>query len=528
MTIPAMLADNLRRYAPRTALVDGDTRLSYAQLEQRMQQVAAWLRAAQLGPGDVVALWAPNSWQWVVSALAGWWTGCTLVPIPGRGRILDALPILRATRARVLFTCSAQASGNLPSLIANHLNENRATLQHVCPDLQRIVDFSQESAQPGPGQFETVPFAGIGPVAVPLPAAAVAGDDTAVVLFTSGSTGRPKGVPRRHEQSLRNRWVISRQRGYCPADRLLVVSEFSHSMGLGSNLLCSLMMGSTLVVANTRNPGEIARLIGAEGITSIAAPPSLFAGLLRERIGERPACASLRLALTAATNVPPALVRALIATGVDAVVSAYGMTECEVVTSTAIGDRADVIATTVGTLIAGLELRVADENGAALPAELAGEIWLRGSAVSPCYLGAGGELESAVDAQGWLHTGDVGCYAADGRLRILGRRKEAMTIHGYTVYPAEIEALLIQSGMLKEIAVIGAPHEVAGQISVAYIVPVDPSAFDLKRLRLWARGNVADYKIPGRFVLLDKLPLNETGKVDRIALQCSLGAGQDA
>jgi acyl-CoA synthetase (AMP-forming)/AMP-acid ligase II len=522
-TIPAMLADNLVRHAGRTAVVDGDTRISYAELSQWMHQVAAGLHARHLGPGDVVALWAPNSWQWVVSLVACWWRGCTVVPIPARGRVLDALPILQATRARLLFTCSAASSGNLPSLMASHLRDTDATLREVCPHLQAIVDVSGEDHPSVPGLADYVQFAGMGRGAAPVPGAQVSDEDIYAILFTSGSTGSPKGVPRQHAQVLRNRWATSQLHGYSEADRLLVVSEFSHALGLHGNLLRSLLLGATLVIAHSRNPAEIAALMRAEHITAMGAPPSLFAGLLREKIGAKSACSDLRLALTGAANIPPALVRDMIAAGIGTVISAYGMTECDTISSTGLSDSTEVIATTVGRLEAGQEVQITDEGGSPVPPGVEGEVWIRGYAVTSCYLGAGGQTEPAIDAQGWLHSGDIGCFTAEGYLQILGRKKDVITIHGYTLYPAEIETLLSQSGLLKEIAVIGMPHAVAGELCVAFIVPADPAAFSLKRLRLWARTHVADYKVPGRFVIVDHLPLNRNGKVDRLSLKSSLG-----
>jgi acyl-CoA synthetase (AMP-forming)/AMP-acid ligase II len=522
LTIPAMLADNLVRHAQRTAIVDGDTRIDYAELARRMQPIAAALGARDLGRGDVVALWAPNSWQWVVCAVACWWRGCTVVPIPARGRILDAMPILQATRARLLFTCSAASSGNLPSLIAEHLLESGVSLHEACPHLEAVVDFSGDDAPVVPGQVGMAAFAASGQAAGP--AADVSGEDVCAILFTSGSTGRPKGIPRRHGQILRNRWATSLNHGYRHDDRLLVVSEFSHALGFNGNLLRSLMLGATLVIAHTRSPHEIASLVRAERITAMGAPPSLFSTLLRERIDGGSACGDLRLVLTGAANIPPALVREMIAAGVDTVISAYGMTECDTISSTSPSDSPEVIATSVGRPEAGLELRIADGGGMPVPAGVEGEIWVRGYAVADSFLAADGRAEPATDAQGWLHTGDMGCFTPQGYLQILGRKKDVITIHGYTLFPAEIENLMSRSGLLKDIAVVGIPHAVAGELCVAFIVPADPAAFSLKRLRLWARRNVADYKIPGRFVVVDSLPLNRNGKVDRLSLLSSLEA----
>jgi acyl-CoA synthetase (AMP-forming)/AMP-acid ligase II len=521
-TIPAMLEVNLARHAGRTAIVDGDVHISYAELASRMQRVAAGLHARNIGRGEVVAIWAPNSWQWVVSVVACWWLGCTVVPIPARGRILDAMPVLQATRARLLFTCSATSSGNLPSLIARHLLDNDASSREVCPHMQTIVDFSGDEQLSVPGLSDIVQFAGMGKDAAPVPCAEVAGEDIAVILFTSGSTGSPKGVPRQHAQVLRNRWVTSQVHGYSQDDRLLVVSEFSHTLGLHGNLLRSLMLGATLVIAGTRNPAELATLMRAQHITAMGAPPSLFAALLRERIDDQSACSGLRLALTGAANIPPALVHEMFAAGIGTVISGYGMTECDTISSTALAESADIVATTVGKPEEGQVVQITDESGAAVGPGVEGEIWIRGYAVTSSYLGAGGQTEPAIDAQGWLHSGDMGCFTAEGYLQILGRKKDVITIHGYTLYPAEIEALLSRSGMLKEIAVIGVPHAVAGELCVAFIVPVDPSKFSLTRLRVWARGNVADYKLPGRFVIVDSLPLNRNGKVDRLSLKNGL------
>jgi HIP---CoA ligase len=522
LTIPAMLADNLVRHAQRTAVVDGATRLSYAELKRHMHQVAAGLHARNLGPGDVVAIWAPNCWQKIAAVVACWWSGCTVTPIPARGKILDAMPILQSTRARLLFTCSSPAQGNLAALLANHLSNTNSKVQDLCPDLETIVDFSDDYSHPALEMLHYTQFAMPCLVDDSPPGAQVAGADICEIMFTSGSTGRPKGVLRRHDQVLRNYWFNSLRCGYRTEDRLLAVAEFSHTFGLNGNLLRCLILGATLVIAKNRNPGELAALISAEKVTVVSAPPSLLAALLREREEDNSVCQDLRVASTGSAHIPPALVHELIALGVESVITGYGMTECDVISTTGLSDSADVIATTVGKLEAGLEVQITDEAGLPVPAGAAGELWVRGYAVTPGYLGATEKIEPVTDRHGWLHTGDMGCLTETADLRILGRKKDVITIHGYTLYPAEIENLLSQSGMLKEIAVMGMPHAVAGEICVAFIVPADASRFSLKSLRLWARNNVADYKIPGRFLVMDCIPLNRNGKVDRIALRSSL------
>lgn len=486
-----MLADNMARHCDKTAIVDGATRLSYGMLQQRIYLAAAEFRALGVGPGEVVAFWAPNSWQWVVGVLACWWSGCVVAPIPARGRILDAMPILQATRAKLLVTGSSAVYGDHPSSI----------------ELLELQAF-------GESKFPVEP---VKPVQVEP-------SDVCEILFTSGSAGEPKGVLRQHQQVLRNRWSSSIKRGFTTDDTLLAISEFSHTLGLNGTLLRSLLLGATLVIPENKNPRELANLLHSQGVTAISAAPSLFSSLLREDIEGRPVCGNLRLASIGSSRIPPELVLQLLEVGVDSVASGYGMTECDSIASAALTETAQCIATTVGTLEEGFEVQITDDEGLYVPVGSAGEIWIRGYAVSPGYLNLSGQSSAVAGADGWFRSGDIGCWTDDGYLRILGRKKEVICIHGYTLYPAEIETLLSHSEMLDDVAVIGAPHVAAGEIGVAFIVPRDTPGFSVKDLRLWARKHMADYKIPGRFVVVDALPLGANGKVDRQMLRNRLDA----
>ena len=372
-TIPAMLAENLARHPYKTAVVDGATRLSFAGLQQRMYLAAAEIRAQGLSPGDVVAFWAPNSWQWVVGVVACWWCGCVVAPVPARGRILDALPILQATRAKLLFTSSIAEHGNCPEQITRYLSEHGSELKHVCPDLETIVDVS---GQYRPEAFDVVAFAAFAQsIAVPdeVSPARVSALDVCEILFTSGSTGAPKGVLRRHDQVLGNRWSSSIRRGFKAEDVLLAISEFSHTLGLNGTLLRGLLLGATLVLSRNRNPQELAVLMHSEGVTAISAAPSLFCSLLKQRIDSVSVCQHLRLASIGSARIPPELVRELLEVGVDSVVSGYGMTECDSIASAGLTENAEVVATTVGRLEEGFEIQITDAEGCAVPSGLCGE-----------------------------------------------------------------------------------------------------------------------------------------------------------
>ena len=521
-TLPAMLADIMRRHGDKTAIVDGATRLSYAALQRRMSLAAAEIRALGLGPGDVVAFWAPNTWQWVVGAVACWWCGCVVAPMPARGRILDAIPLLNATLARLLITCSRDS--NYPLQIAEYVSARDSDIYAVCPNLEGIVDFSGNYQHAALELREFAAFADrIAAVDLVSPAR-VAASDVCEILFTSGSTGTPKGVLRQHEQVLRSRWNSSIRHGFNAEDVMLAISEFSHTLGLNTTLLRGLLLGATLVLSRNRNPPALAALIHAERITALSAAPSLFASLLQETIDGRPACGNLRRALVGSARIPPELVCQLLDIGVEAVISGYGMTECDSISSAGLMETTDVIANTVGRLEEGIEVQITDELGSVVPAGGSGEIWIAGYAVSPGYLDANGDTIAVAGEDGWFRSGDLGCWTPDGYLQILGRKKDVICVHGHTLFPLELETLLSQSEMLDDVAVIGAPHAVAGEICVAFIVPKNPDGFSLAELRRWARKHIADYKIPGRFIVRDALPLGGTGKIDRLMLRTMLDA----
>ncbi|MEH6551786.1 MAG: AMP-binding protein [Pseudomonadales bacterium] len=518
-TIPAMLAENLIHFANKTAIADGDTRISYAELSHQLQRAACGLAAQGLGPGDVVAIWAPNSWQWVVSALACWWRGCIVTPIAARGKILDAMPALKATDAKLLFTCSNSGGSNLVELISAHLTETGQSLASKLPKLQSIVDLSGDYQHPELPIIGWNHFAGTEPTSEQLAPANITGDDLCEILFTSGSTGTPKGVLRQHHQVIRDRWSSSLRRGFKDQDIILALSPFSHTLGLNGTLLRSLIMGCTLVIAKNSNPKTLSALIRDENITAMSGPPSLFTSLLQEKTEGLSVLSNLRLTSVGSATIPVDLVRNLFSAGVDSVVSGYGMTECDSIASATATESIETIATTVGKPEEGFEVQIVDDAGNTVDRGDAGEIWIKSYSVTPGYLNAPEQTALTINADGWLKSGDIGRWTDKGYLQILGRKKDVITIHGYTLYPAEIEKLLTQSGILKEIAVLGIPHQLAGEICVAYIVPQHPEEFTVGQLRHWALRHIADYKIPTRLIIVAALPLNHNNKVDRMKLK---------
>jgi acyl-CoA synthetase (AMP-forming)/AMP-acid ligase II len=263
------------------------------------------------------------------------------------------------------------------------------------------------------------------------------------------------------------------------------------------------------------------RRIEAEGITVLPGPPTLYQTLLSDPGRAAHDLSTLRLGVTGAAVVPVELVHAMSdELGFETVLTAYGLTEsCGTVTMCRRSDPAEVVAGTSGRAIPGLEVR-AVADGREVPRGDPGEIVVRGYTVMSGYWGNEEATSEAIDAGGWLHTGDIGVMDEDGNVKITDRVKDMYMVGGFNAYPAEIEAILRGHGAVAQVAVVGVPDERMGEVGIAYVVPAapvppDPDAADLtgRAILSWSRGAMANYKVPRGVVLVDALPVNASGKV---------------
>jgi acyl-CoA synthetase (AMP-forming)/AMP-acid ligase II len=268
-------------------------------------------------------------------------------------------------------------------------------------------------------------------------------------------------------------------------------------------------------------------LVARERATVLPGPPTLYQAMLHHPRRADADLSSLRLAVTGAAAVPTSLVERMRADlGFTTVVTAYGLTESTgMVTICRPDDDAETIATTSGRAIPGVEVRVVDDAGREVTRGEPGEIVCRGHNVMQGYFEDPEATAEAIDADGWLHTGDIGTMDERGYVRITDRKKDMFIVGGFNAYPAEIEDLLLSHPDIAQVAVVGVPDERLGEVGVAYVVPApgtDPSPDDIMA---WARATMANYKVPRRVVVVDALPLNASGKVLKYQLRQRATAG---
>ncbi|MEU7892908.1 AMP-binding protein [Nonomuraea sp. NPDC049152] len=476
-TIPRMLRDQAGRHPEAPVTLE----FGMAALRERAQVVARALIAHGVRHGDRVAIWGPNDLTWVVNAFGVWDAGAVLVPISARAKRLEAAELARKTGTSLLIS---------------------------------------EERLPSVRPFEGVGHAPASVEEAEARALAVRGDDLCEIMSTSGTTGTPKGVMLDHAQILRGYWDWSEIVTLREGDRYPVIAPFAHGFGLNAGLLACVLRRATMMPVATFSPDALMTLVESGRITILAGPPTLFARLLDE-LDRRPRdVSSLRVAICGAATVPASLVTRLIErVGLERMINAYGLMEGTVVSMTRHDDPVDVIAGSAGRPVPGIEVKIVDAMGKEVPQGERGEILQRGYGVMRGYWDEPDMTAEVIDADGWLHTGDIGVLDPVGNLTIVDRRKELYIVNGFNVSPAEVESLLLREGSLAQAAVIGVPDDRSGEAGWAYVVPRAGADVSEEGLRAWAKANMADYKVPRRVFVLDELPVNANGKLDKIALR---------
>ncbi len=532
-TVPRLVDDAAQRHGTIEALVDGDRRLTYAQLAPEVDRFARGFVAAGVGAGERVAVWAPNCAEWMLAALGALRAGAVLVPLNTRFKGAEAAYIVRDAGATTLVTVRGFLGADYPALLAG---EDTGALSRIL-----VLRGDGDPAAPGPpglpalGLEEFLAAADqVSAADTAARAAAVGPDDVSDLIFTSGTTGHPKGAATTHAQSLRTFGTWSSIVGLGAGDRYLVVNPFFHTFGYKAGILACLMAGATVVPEPVFDAEAVMARIRSERISVLPGPPTLYQTLLADPRRTDYDLSSLRLGVTGAAVVPVELVEAMREElGFETVLTAYGLTEsCGTVTMCRRSDPPGVVSATSGRAIPGIEVRVV-ADGEEVPTGEPGEIVVRGYTVMSGYWGNEVATAEAIDADGWLHTGDIGVMDAGGNVTITDRVKDMYVVGGFNAYPAEIEAVLRGHEAVAQVAVVGVPDERMGEVGCAYVVPASPATGDAdpdglgRAILSWSRGVMANYKVPRSVVLVDALPVNASGKVLKRELRQRHATGAD-
>ncbi len=501
-TIPAVLRAAAAATPDREAVVTADARLTFAELLARVRLFSRAAVASGLQHGDRVAMWAPNTVDWIVAALGLTGIGVVLVPVNTRFKGEEARYLLDRTGVSALVVDDVFLTDLLgadPLAALGNPDVQVIRTSDLGTFLARAEEVSEDEIEKAAG--------------------AVAPEDPSDIIFTSGTTGKPKGAVARHGQSVRLYRTWADTVGLREGERMLVVAPFFHTFGYKAGLLACLLKRATCVPLKVFDVDEALHTIAVERIDVVPGPPTLYSSLLEHPARAGADLSSLRLAVTGAAVVPTALIaRMRTELGFREVITAYGLTECGgFATGCRPGDPDEVISLTSGRAAEGVEVEVLADPGQP------GEVVIRGFGVMTGYWDDPAATAEAIDENGWLHTGDIGVMDEAGNLRITDRLKDMYVVGGFNAYPAEIEQVLVRHEGVSEAAVIGVPDERMGEVGKAFVVLRAGSHVEPADLVAWCRELLANYKVPRSVELVDALPRNATGKVTKDVLRRSRG-----
>lgn len=481
----ASLPDRRAELDPRGPSVsDGRTSLTNAQFLHRVRAAARHLQDLGIGPGDVVALKLTNRVEFVLLLFASWRLGATVTPVNPKLTDIEVARQLADSGARlVVVEDGTRAEDGIVTLAVDDLYEDTAG-EDRAPD----TDYSA----------------------------------LALLIYTSGTTGVPKGVMLDHANIDAMTSMASKALELGPADRSLLILPLFHVNGVVVSVLTPLFAGADVVIADRFDPHTFFDVIERERPTFFSAVPTIYNMLAALPDAVRPDTSSVRYGICGSAPAPAELLTRFEARYGFPLIEGYGLSEtsCACTVNPLSGPRH---AGTVGLPFPGQEIRIVDETGAELASGEDGEILVRGANIMRGYLGRPDETARTV-VDGWLHTGDVGHLDAEGYLTLVGRLKDVIIRGGENIYPKEIEDVLAGDPSVLEAAVIGVPDEKWGEVVVAYVQPrpgltVDPAALEA----LCAR-RLSGYKRPTSYVVVEAIPKNAVGKIDKIAVRAAHAA----
>jgi acyl-CoA synthetase (AMP-forming)/AMP-acid ligase II len=457
-----------------------------------------------------VAIWAPNSARWITASFGVYRAGAVLVPVNTRFKGAEAAHVLRKSGARVLLASTAFLGTDLVGLLDETTDPPAIEVRVALEGPIRIGviswdDFmaSGELRRPWNGWPKIEPH------------------DPSDIIFTSGTTGAPKGAVLAHGPSVRTYLTWSELVGLRSGDRYLCVYPFFHTAGLKSAILACVLRGAAILPHPVFDPDEVMRRISAEKVSVLPGPPTVFQAILESPQRAHYDLSSLRLSVTGAASVPVEVIRRMREDlHISTVVTGYGLTETTgTVSMCRHDDPPDVIATTVGRPLPGVQIKVVNDDGQVLGAGEHGEILVRGFNVMLEYFEDPQATRATIDREGWLRTGDIGYEGTDGNLRITDRKKDMFIVGGFNAFPAEIEGIMLSHPGVAQVAVVGMPDERLGEVGQAFVVVRSGALVDEESLITWCRDNMANYKVPRRIAFVDELPLTPSGKVQRFRLR---------
>ena len=510
-TIGEDLSRTVDRFRDREALVDlpAGRRWTYGELDVAVDQLASGLLEMGLSKGDRAGIWSPNRAEWVLVQFATARLGVILVNINPAYRSHELQYVLNQAAVRVLIAARSHKTSDYVAMIDE--------VRDRCPALETVVLL-------GSPEWESLATMRVDTDALVARGATLGFDDPINIQYTSGTTGFPKGATLSHHNILNNGFFVGHLLGYTEDDRVCVPVPFYHCFGMVMGNLGATSNGATIVIpAPTFEPAATLQAVQDERCTSLYGVPTMFIAELAEPEFANFDLSSLRTGIMAGSPCPVEVMKRVVTEmHMDEVTIMYGMTETSPVsTMTRREDDLERRVSTVGTVMPHVEVQIVDPtSGLTTPIGVPGEVCTRGYSVMLGYWDNPDQTAEAIDAAGWMHTGDLGSMDEHGYVSVVGRIKDMVIRGGENIYPREVEEFLYRHPDIDDVQVVGVPDDRYGEELMAWVrLRAGADELTIDDVRAFCTGKLAHYKVPRYLHLTDDFPMTVTGKIRKVEMR---------
>lgn len=529
-TVPALLSETAARVPENDAAVfpASGLRWTYARFAREVDRLAGGLLTLGLAPGDRIGIWSPNRPEWLLTQFASARIGAILVCINPAYRPGELEYALNKVGCRALIAAprfkTSDYFGMLADLAPELATSAPGRLQAArLPALQIVVGMGDA---PPPGMLTFAELMAMGdavdPVVLEARTASLSPTDPINIQFTSGTTGSPKGACLTHRNIVNNARFVTDTMRFTDADRLCIPVPFYHCFGMVMGTLGCVTKGATMVI-----PGEgfdaaaTLQAVAAERCTALYGVPTMFVAQLQHTDFARHDLTSLRTGIMAGAPCPAEIMRRVQRQmHMQGVTIAYGMTETSPVSfQSAPDDPLEARVSTVGRVHPHVEVKIVDETGAPVPVGSQGELWTRGYSVMKGYWNEAEKTTESIDADGWMHTGDLATMDAEGYVAITGRLKDMILRGGENIYPREIEEFLYTHPDIATAQIFGIPDETFGETVCAFIVLHEGRRTTEEEIRAFCKSGIAYFKVPAHIRIVREVPMTVTGKPQKFVMR---------
>lgn len=530
ITIGGLLDEMAERYPDNDALVyvEPPLRYTYRQFRDVCNQAAKGFMKMGIQKGEHISIWANNVPEWVITQFATGKMGAVLVTVNTNYRTFELEYLLRQSDSTTLILIAGIKGREYLDMV-----------YELCPELYNCPPGQLKSARlpllknviyigtekmPGMYSWSDVMELGnqVSDTELAERQASLQPDEVINMQYTSGTTGFPKGVMLTHTNLIGNASSIAECMAFTHKDRLCIPVPFFHCFGCVLGTLTCVVSGATMVPVVAFNPVAVLRTVEKEKCTALHGVPTMFIAELEEMSKNRYDTSSLRTGIMAGAPCPIEVMKAVVNTmGAREICITYGQTEASPgITMTRTDDPIELRVTTVGRAMPNIEVKIVNpETGETVPPGVQGELCTRGYHVMKGYYNMPEATASAIDSDGWLHTGDLAVMDANGYCKITGRLKDMIIRGGENIYPREIEEFLYTNPKIKDIQIVGVPSEKYGEEVVAFIQLKEGEKATPEEIQEFCRDKISRHKIPAYIFFVDQYPTTASGKIQKYKLR---------